>query len=57
MAINPPPGKGRIGAVRKRAQVYNPKTKRFVKIDLDTNLFIDQASKKNRKFKGVRKLK
>lgn len=55
MAINPPPGKGRIGAVKQRVQVFNPKTKRFVKIDTKTHLFMDQMDKKNTPFKGVRK--
>lgn len=55
MAKNPPKGPGRRGAVKKRIQVFNPKTKRWVKIDTKTRLFIDQASRKRRKFKGVRK--
>lgn len=57
MAKNPPPGKGRIGAIKKRAQVWNPKNKRWVKIDTGTKLFTDQHSKKNKPFKGVRKHK
>ena len=55
MAINPPPGAGRIGAVKHRVQVYNPHNKRFVKIDTETHRFIDQMAKKNTPFKGVRK--
>ena len=55
MAINPPSGKGRIGAVKQRIQVFNPRNKRFVKIDTQTHLFIDQMAKKNARFKGVRK--
>jgi len=55
MAINPPQGKGRIGAVKHRVQVFNPKNKRFVKIDANTHLFMDQMSAKNIPFKGVRK--
>ncbi len=55
MAINPPPGKGRVGAVKKRIQVWNPKTKRYTKINTDTHLFMDQFSKKNKAFKGVRR--
>lgn len=55
MAINPPPGKGRVGPIKKRVQAFNPKNKRFVKINTDTHLFIDQAAKKYAPFKGVRK--
>lgn len=55
MATNPPKGPGRIGSVKNREQVFNPKTKRWVKIDTKTNLFIDQASSKYKTFKGVRK--
>ena len=34
MATNPPSGDGhRNGAVRKRSQVYNPKTEQWVKRD------------------------
>lgn len=57
MAVNPPPGKGRVGAVKRRIQVYNPKTHHFVKIDTNTHRFIDQMDKKNVPFKGVRKHK
>ncbi len=54
MATNPPKGPGRIGAVRERTQVYNPHNHRWVKIDTQTNLFINQ--KANLKpFKGVTK--
>jgi hypothetical protein len=54
MATNPPPGKGRIGAVRQRSQVYNPRNRRWTKIDEQTKRFVDQ--KDDRKpFKGVRK--
>lgn len=55
MAKNPPPGSGRVGAVKDRVQVYNPHTRRYVKIDTNTHLFIDQYSKKNTPFKGVRR--
>lgn len=55
MAINPPPGKGRIGAVKEREQVFNPHTKRWVKIDTETHLFMDQFAQKYHPFKGVRK--
>lgn len=57
MAKNPPPGAGRVGAVRKRAQVYNPKNKRWTKMDKKSGRFMDQNSKPARTFKGVRKVK
>lgn len=57
MAINPPPGKGRVGAVKQRIQVFNPKTERFVKINTKTHRFIDQMDRKNTPFKGVKKHK
>jgi len=44
----------RIGAVKDRKQVYNPKTKRYVKIDTKTGKFI---SSKKTPYKGVRKTK
>lgn len=58
MAVNKPTGDNRrIGAVKKRAQVKNPKTKRYVKINKTTNKFMDNKSQKNSKFKGVRTIK
>ena len=57
MAKNPPPGAGRKGAVKGRKQAYNPKNKRWTKIDTKTKKFIDQHSKKKTTFKGVRKHK
>jgi hypothetical protein len=57
MAINPPKGDSqRKGTVRKRSQVYNPKTGKWTKRDSETGLFIDQKSD-DRPFKGVRKEK
>ena len=56
MATNPPKGSGRVGAVKDREQVYNPKNNRWVKIDTETHRFIDQKADKE-KFKGVRKNK
>jgi hypothetical protein len=57
MATNPPKGDNhRIGAVRDRSQVHNPKTDRWVKRDDDTGRFIDQKADKT-PFKGVRKEK
>lgn len=47
-------GKGyRLGAVRQRDQVYNPKTERWIKRGPDGR-FIDGKSDKD-PFKGVRK--
>ena len=54
MAKNPPPGKGRVGAVTKRDQVWNPKTKRWTKRG-PKKKFMDQYSKKGKPFKGIRK--
>lgn len=42
----------RHGAVKKRTQVLNPKTKRFVKRDTETGRFMDVKSD-GTKFKGV----
>ncbi|MBP3367700.1 MAG: hypothetical protein J6K96_12060 [Treponema sp.] len=57
MATNPPTGDNRrIGAVRKRSQVQNPKTSLYVKRDADTGRFMD-AKKDGTPFKGVRKEK
>ncbi len=57
MAKNPPKGPGRVGAVKNRMQVFNPKNKRYVEIDTKTHLFINQKADKNKPFKGVRKHK
>lgn len=57
MAKNPPKGAGRVGSVKNRKQVFNPKTKHWVKIDTESRLFMNQASKKHKKFKGVSKHK
>ncbi len=57
MATNPPIGAGRVGAVRDRKQVYNPKIQRWVEINTETNKFINQMARKNHPFKGVRKYK
>jgi hypothetical protein len=55
MAKNPPPGDGRIGAVKDRSQGYNPHNRRWVKINAETGLFMDQNSQKDKPFKGVTK--
>lgn len=54
MATNGKAGDNRRhGAVKGRSQVFNPKTKRFVKRDSETGRFIDVKSNLS-KFKGVR---
>lgn len=58
MATNKPYGDNqRKGAVKARVQVKNPKTKLFVKINRETDKFMDNKAKKNNAFKGVTKLK
>lgn len=55
MATNPPSGDGhRVGAVRSRSQVLNPRTQRYVKRDRETGQFMDQKADAA-PFKGVRK--
>jgi len=57
MAKNKPAGDGhRIGAVRDRSQVFNPKTERGVKRDTSTGKFMDHKADP-KPFKGVRKEK
>lgn len=57
MAKNKPIGdNARVGAVKNRSQVYNPKTERFVKRDSGTGQFMDVKSN-GTPFKGVRKEK
>jgi hypothetical protein len=57
MATNPPTGDGhRNGAVKKRSQTYNPRTKRWVKRNSENGKFIDQKAD-DKPFKGVRKEK
>jgi len=55
MATNPPKGPGRIGAVKHREQVYNPRNNRWTEIDTETNKFINQHHAPKQPFKGVRK--
>ena len=45
----------RDGMVKKRAQVFSGRNKRFTKINTATGRFIDQMSKKWKVFKGVKK--
>ena len=57
MATNPPVGDNhRNGAVCKRSQFLNPKTKLYVKRDAETGLFMD-VKKDGTPFKGVRREK
>lgn len=54
MATNKPTGdNSRIGAVKERSQVLNPKTDLYVKRDLNTGRFMDVKTTGG-KFKGVR---
>lgn len=57
MATNPPIGDNRrIGAVRKRSQLQNPRTGLYVKRDAETGRFMD-VKQDGTPFKGVRKEK
>lgn len=55
MAKNPPKNGARIGAVKDRTQVYNPKIDRYVKRDSDTGRIMDVKTSSNKPFKGVTK--
>ncbi len=58
MAVNKPYGdNARVGAVKNRTQVYNPKTDKWVKRDSQTGKFMDMKTSSNAPFKGVRKEK
>jgi hypothetical protein len=55
MATNKPTGDNRrIGAVKKRSQVLNPKSETWTKRSKESGEFIDQKADK-KKFKGVRR--
>ena len=54
MATNPPKGSGRIGAIKNRDQVYNPKNHTWTKRD-DAGKFMDQKAD-GKPFKGVTKI-
>lgn len=57
MAKNPPVGDGhRIGAVKGRSQVYNPRTGHWTKRNAGTGQFMNQKAD-DKPFKGVRKEK
>ena len=58
MAVNKPYGdNARVGAVKDKSQVYNPKTDKWVKRDSQTGKFMDVKTTDNKPFKGVRKEK
>lgn len=54
MAKNGARGSGRIGAVKSRSQVKNPKTGLWVKRDTSDGRFV-AAKKSGGSFKGVRR--
>jgi hypothetical protein len=45
----------RVGAVRKRSQVYDPQNHRWVKRSSTTGRFLDQKAEPKKPFRGVRK--
>lgn len=58
MAKNKPYGdNARVGVVKGRSQVYNPRTDSWVKRDTATGRFMDVKTSSNSPFKGVRKEK
>lgn len=55
MAKNPPIGdSSRVGAVRQRSQVHNPKTDTWTKRNTENGRFMDQKQDST-PFEGVRK--
>jgi len=46
----------RLGSVKKRSQIHNPKLTRWIKRDTNTGKFLDQKSD-SKPFKGIRKEK
>jgi len=56
MATNKPTGDNRrIGAVRGREQIKNPKTDHYTKRNSESGRFMDNKAERNEPFKGVRK--
>lgn len=47
----------RVGAVKNRTQVHNPKTGLWVKRDTETGRFIDVKTSSDEPFKGITKEK
>lgn len=56
MAKNGPRGHGRIGVIKQRRQVYNPKNRRWTEQDTKTGKFTNQKANKE-PFKDVRRVK
>lgn len=54
MAKNGPKGHGRKGGVKKRAQVFSGRNKRWTKVNTKSGRFMDQMAKKGKPFKGVK---
>ena len=54
MATNAPKNNSRVGAVKQRSQVLNPKTGLYVKRNAENGQFMDVKTTGG-KFKGVRK--
>ncbi|MCC8145969.1 MAG: hypothetical protein LIO93_05940 [Bacteroidales bacterium] len=57
MATNPPKNNARVGAVKSRSQLQNPKTGLWIKRDTKTGQFKDVKTSSSKPFKGVRKEK
>lgn len=58
MAKNKPVGdNARVGAVKERSQVLNPKTGLWVKRDANSGKFMDVKTSSPEPFKGIRKEK
>ncbi len=56
MAVNKPNGdNARIGAVKQRSQIHNPKTDLWVKRDTQTGKFVGVKTSSKTPYKGVRK--
>lgn len=58
MAKNKPYGNNaRVGAVKSRTQVYNPKTGLWTKRDSETGRFMEVKTSSDKPFKGITKEK
>lgn len=44
MAKDERPGKGRLGPIKNRVQVYNPQNKRYVEINTQNGQFVNVKS-------------
>ncbi|PIR69853.1 MAG: hypothetical protein COU47_00230 [Candidatus Niyogibacteria bacterium CG10_big_fil_rev_8_21_14_0_10_46_36] len=56
MATNSSKHHHRKGLIRGRIQVFNPRNKRWTKIDTETHEFIDQYSRRWKAFKSIKKV-